>query len=81
MNKDLIEAFNAPKDMAAAETAAFTTRCELLSLQHGRNQEMDLDFFDSTLKNSSERYWENLPEASSDWLVCLVQASENEVLT
>lgn len=78
MNKDLIEVFNAPKDMAAAKALAFTTICELLSFQHGRHQEMDLDSFDSTLKNSSERYWETLPEASSD-LICVPGANNAQV--
>ena len=67
MNSELSTAFNAPKGMAAA---SFTTKCELLSLQHGRHQEMDVDIFDSTLRNTSERYWETLPKASSD-LICV----------
>ena len=39
---------------------------------------MDLDSFDSTLKNSYERYWETLPEASSD-LICVSGANSTQV--
>ncbi|XP_065887608.1 thiaminase-1-like [Dysidea avara] len=74
MNKDLIEVLDAPKDLAAVATVSFAIRCELLSIQHGRHQEMDLDDFDSTLKNTSQRYWETLPDAISD-LICLSHAN------